>query len=62
MRIDARSASRYGTCDFGTNAKRLTALLSDIDDAMNDAMTAPVRPEPEKKPPPKKKPPAKRGR
>ncbi len=62
VRIDARSASRYGDRDFGANAKRLTALLSDIDDAMNEAMAAPQRPEPEKKPPPKKKPPAKRRR
>jgi uncharacterized protein (DUF1499 family) len=64
VRIDARSASRYGNRDFGANAKRLTALLSDIDDAMNDAMAAPQRPEPEKekKPPPKKKAPTKRRR
>lgn len=62
VRIDARSASRYGDRDFGANAKRLTALLSDIDDAMNEAMAAPQRPEPEKKPPPKKKPAPKRRR
>ncbi len=61
-RIDARSASRYGNRDFGANAKRLIALLGDIDDAMDDAMSAPQRPEPEKKPVPKKKPPPKRRR
>ncbi len=63
-RIDARSASRYGDRDFGANAKRLTALLSDIDDAMTEALAAPPRPEPEKekKPAPKKKPPPKRKR
>jgi uncharacterized protein (DUF1499 family) len=33
-RIDARSASRYGIHDFGANATRLIALLSDIDDAV----------------------------
>jgi len=31
-RIDIRSASRYGTADFGTNATRVLALLDDIDD------------------------------
>jgi hypothetical protein len=57
-RIDARSASRYGMYDFGANAARLRALLSDIDDAVN---TAPpdLRAEPEKKPAPKP-PPAKK--
>ena len=37
-RIDVRSASRYGTHDFGANARRVVALLSDIDDAMGDAL------------------------
>jgi len=32
-KIDIRSASRYGTTDFGTNATRVLALLDDIDDA-----------------------------
>ena len=32
-RIDVRSASRFGTADFGTNAERVLALLDDIDDA-----------------------------
>jgi uncharacterized protein (DUF1499 family) len=59
-RIDARSASRYGSWDFGANAKRLTALLSDIDDAMSDALSAPVRPEPKPVPPKKKAPPKRR--
>jgi uncharacterized protein (DUF1499 family) len=65
-RIDVRSASRYGDRDFGANAKRVTALLSDIDDAMTDALAAPARPEPaakeKEKPAPKKKPPPKRKR
>jgi uncharacterized protein (DUF1499 family) len=32
-RVDVRSASRYGTTDFGANAERVMALLDDIDDA-----------------------------
>jgi uncharacterized protein (DUF1499 family) len=32
-KIDIRSASRYGTLDFGANATRVLALLDDIDDA-----------------------------
>jgi uncharacterized protein (DUF1499 family) len=32
-KVDIRSASRYGTTDFGTNAARVLALLDDIDDA-----------------------------
>jgi uncharacterized protein (DUF1499 family) len=35
-RIDVRSASRYGMSDFGTNAKRITALLADIEQAAAD--------------------------
>jgi uncharacterized protein (DUF1499 family) len=31
-RIDARSASRYGRYDFGTNAARIKSLLDDVDD------------------------------
>lgn len=55
--IDVRSASRYGSTDFGTNARRVASLLNDIDDAMTDALAAPTRPEPnEEKPPPKKRP------
>jgi uncharacterized protein (DUF1499 family) len=45
-RIDVRSASRYGVSDFGANAKRVAALLADIDDAMSDAITRPPPPEP----------------
>ena len=62
-RIDVRSASRYGTHDFGANAKRVTSLLSDIDEAMDDALSAPAHPEAkEKEPPPKKRPAPKRKR
>jgi uncharacterized protein (DUF1499 family)/uncharacterized membrane protein len=62
--IDVRSASRYGVGDFGTNARRVAALLADIDDAMTGAVTEPVGPAPKSavKSAPKKKPqaPAKR--
>jgi uncharacterized protein (DUF1499 family) len=33
-RIDARSSSRYGTFDFGTNASRLRGLMNDIEEAI----------------------------
>jgi uncharacterized protein (DUF1499 family) len=32
-RVDIRSASRFGTTDFGANAQRVLALIDDIDDA-----------------------------
>ena len=35
-RIDVRSASRYGTHDFGANAARIRSLLEDIDDAAGE--------------------------
>jgi uncharacterized protein (DUF1499 family) len=61
-RIDVRSASRYGTHDFGANARRVTSLLSDIDDAMDAELSKPAAPEPKeekeparKRPAPKKK-------
>jgi hypothetical protein len=37
-RIDVRSASRYGYHDFGTNAARVSALLTDINDAVDVAL------------------------
>jgi hypothetical protein len=33
-RIDARSSSRYGAFDFGTNAARLRGLMNDVEDAI----------------------------
>jgi uncharacterized protein (DUF1499 family) len=61
-RIDVRSASRYGTHDFGANARRVTSLLSELDDALGVAMSKPAVPEPkeEKEPARKKGQPTKR--
>jgi uncharacterized protein (DUF1499 family) len=60
-RVDVRSASRIAMHDFGSNARRVTQLLSDIDDAMSDAMAAPPRPElKDEKEPPRKRPAPKR--
>jgi hypothetical protein len=53
-RIDVRSASRVGTGDFGTNARRVSDLLSDIDDAMGEAMSEPPRLDQPKNPPKKR--------
>jgi len=54
-RIDVRSASRYGTHDFGANAARIRSLLEDIDDAAGE-----ISPEPQPAAPEKEKKPAKR--
>jgi uncharacterized protein (DUF1499 family) len=43
-RIDARSSSRYGTSDFGTNASRVRGLMSDIEEAIRTQK--PERPPP----------------
>jgi uncharacterized protein (DUF1499 family) len=50
-RIDMRSASRFGTHDFGANASRLRSLSSDIDDAASAEKPKPKEPA---KPAPKK--------
>src|SRR4029077_15858045 len=55
-RIDARSSSRYGSFDFGTNAARVRGLMNDIEDAIR--AQKPERPpaqQPEKKSTPSKK-------
>jgi len=39
-RIDARSASRYGRSDFGSNATRVRNLMSDIDDVLSRSTPA----------------------
>jgi hypothetical protein len=49
-RIDMRSASRYGRRDFGTNAKRVRALIDDIDDVLS--LPPKPAPAPPKPPPP----------
>src|SRR5215471_4868596 len=43
-RIDARSSSRYGSFDFGTNAARVRGLMNDIEDAIR--AQKPERPPP----------------
>src|SRR5262249_46608891 len=54
-RIDARSSSRYGSFDFGTNASRVRRLLNDIEEAIrNQRNERPPRPPVEKKPVAKK--------
>jgi uncharacterized protein (DUF1499 family) len=59
-RIDVRSASRYGWHDFGTNASRVIALLSDIDAAADEVPQAQQPPEPPPQPAPRKRPSARR--
>jgi uncharacterized protein (DUF1499 family) len=48
-KIDIRSASRYGSHDFGTNAARVRMLLEEIDDAASGE----VKLEPERRPEPR---------
>jgi hypothetical protein len=52
-RVDIRSASRYAFNDFGANARRVRALLDEIDDAVSAAPERRVEPE---KPEPKSAP------
>jgi uncharacterized protein (DUF1499 family) len=55
-RIDARSSSRYGSFDFGSNADRIRKLLDDIDEVIGDQKPErPVIPivKKQKAPPPK---------
>jgi len=55
-RIDMRSASRFGEHDFGANAKRVQAMLDDIDDTASSVpRPAPEKEKPEKKPAPKRR-------
>jgi hypothetical protein len=51
-RLDARSASRYGRTDLGSNAQRIGDLLSDVD----DILSAPHQEQPEPEPEPEHKP------
>jgi hypothetical protein len=57
-RIDARSASRYGRNDLGSNATRMRNLMSDID----DVLSAPKKEKEEEKPPRPTQPPERSGR
>ena len=50
-RIDIRSASRFGSHDFGANAKRVAGLLEDIDDASSPERTERPVKKPAKTPP-----------
>lgn len=59
-RIDARSASRYGRHDLGTNASRLRSLLEDIDDAVSTRTEEKLPKPPPKQAPAKQAQPAKR--
>ena len=50
-RLDVRSASRYGPHDLGTNAARVSALVDDIENALDTETPAkPVRPDKPAKP------------
>ena len=53
-RVDMRSASRYGFNDFGANARRVRAMLDDIDDAASSAAERPEPEKPQPKPAPKR--------
>src|SRR5215468_9675175 len=60
-RIDARSSSRYGQFDFGTNAARIRTLMNEIEDAIRvQRPERPPTPLPGKKTGPGKKDQAKR--
>ncbi|MET0539334.1 MAG: DUF1499 domain-containing protein [Xanthobacteraceae bacterium] len=54
-RIDARSSSRYGSFDFGTNASRIRRLMNDIEDAIRSQKTERERPRAASPPPKGKK-------
>jgi hypothetical protein len=51
--IDVRSASRFGSHDFGTNASRVRSLLDDIDEAAGELAPEP-QPTENDKPAPKR--------
>jgi len=52
-RVDARSSSRYGSFDFGTNAARVRTLIDDIDDAVGRQKPEPAAAKKAKAPPAK---------
>lgn len=48
-RIDVRSSSRYGSFDFGSNAKRVLSLINDIDEVIGSQKPEqPATPAPKK--------------
>ncbi len=64
-RVDARSSSRFGSFDFGSNAKRIRALLDDVDTGISNekpeapavlppAAKKPGQPQEKEKPQPKR--------
>jgi len=62
-RVDVRSASRYGLHDFGANARRIVALLADIDDEAGnvpESARSDERPTPKPAPAQQRRQPAKR--
>jgi hypothetical protein len=54
-RIDARSSSRYGSFDFGTNAARIRRLMNEIEDTIRTQKLERPRPPPVAKKPPLKR-------
>jgi len=42
-RVDIRSASRYFESDLGSNASRVTKLIDDINNAIDNASVKPVK-------------------
>ena len=59
-RVDMRSASRVGWHDFGANASRIRALLTEIDDTVSSVPEPRRAPEPQKAQPAPKRPAPKR--
>jgi len=57
-RIDMRSSSRYGSFDFGTNARRVLTLIDEIDDAVGRQKPEQPAAAKKAKPPPAKAPPS----
>src|SRR5258705_39772 len=52
-RVDIRSSSRYFESDLGSNAARITRLIDDINNAVDNAKPVVKKPQPPAKAPPK---------
>ena len=50
VRIDVRSASRYGRHDFGTNASRIRSLLEDVEERIGARTASEERPQQRQQP------------